>query len=139
MDPTDPDFDWVTARHQCSLHFEFEKLKRDLERNTKTRRDLAPVDRASEVAYKEDGNTCSVIRGPLPPAIGTTWSVTFNLKEDRICVSNNFSKRPLSLTLTLNDYGECRFQIDGEGAFLRWQVIRRALESIFFDFTPTSR
>ena len=66
MSPSDPDIDWVTARHQCSLHSEFAKLKRDLERDTKIRRDLAPVDRASEVAYKEDGNSCSVIRVPRP-------------------------------------------------------------------------
>ena len=67
MGTKDPGFDWVTSRHQCSLHIEFEKLKHDLKRNTKTRRDLAPEDRVSEVAYKEDGDTCSVIRGPFRP------------------------------------------------------------------------
>ena len=36
------------------------------------------------------------------------------------------------LTLTLNDEGECRFIIDGEGEFLRWQVARRALCRLFF-------
>ena len=30
-DPLDHDFDWVKARHKCSVREEFVKLKRDLE------------------------------------------------------------------------------------------------------------
>lgn len=36
------------------------------------------------------------------------------------------------VTLTLNDSGECRYQINDEGEYLRWQVVRKALETLFF-------
>ena len=34
----------------------------------------------------------------------------------------------------LNDVGKCRYNIDGnpENEYLRWQVVRRALEPLFF-------
>lgn len=136
MSLSNSNFDWVTARHECSLRIEFAKLKRNLERNTKTRQELAPKDRPADVAYKEDGDTCTVLRGPLPGAIGRTWDVTFILKDDHIAVTGNMVAKPLTLNLTFNDDGECRFTINGEGEYKRWQVLRRCLEPIFFGPTP---
>ena len=38
-----------------------------------------------------------------------------------------------TVSLTLNDDGECRYRIDdGPQEYLRWQVIRRALQPVFF-------
>ena len=136
MNLIDPEFDWVTARHQCSLRFEFEKLKRDLERSTKTRQELAPANRPADVGYTEDGDLCTLLRGPLPHAIGKTFEVTFAFKGDHILVKSNFGKEPSKLTITLNDDGKCRFRINGNGEYQRWQVIRRFLEALFFGSTP---
>ena len=49
-------------------------------------------------------------------------------------LQDNFGNRKFVLTLILNDDGKCRFKIDGEGGkeFLVWQVMRRALDGLFF-------
>ena len=36
------------------------------------------------------------------------------------------------LTLTLNEEGEYRYQINREGEFLRWQVMKKALKNLLF-------
>ena len=37
-------------------------------------------------------------------------------------------KKTVTLTPFLNDDWECRFKVDGKGAFLGWQVARKFLE-----------
>ena len=36
------------------------------------------------------------------------------------------------VSLTLNDRGECRYQINQQGEYLRWHVTRKALHALFF-------
>ena len=59
-------------------------------------------------------------------------SVAFNIEHEYILVTGFKHNDPLRLTLTLDDDGDCLFQINGEGQYKRWQVIRRALKPLFF-------
>ena len=54
----------------------------------------------------------------------------FRLEVGRIMVYD--ADVPYAITLTLNDEGECRFLIDGKGCYLRWQVLMRFLEPLFY-------
>ena len=49
-------------------------------------------------------------------------------------VARNIEFQPplFEVTLSLDDHGRCVYQIDGEGEYLRWQVLRKALNPLFF-------
>ena len=79
-------------------------------------------------------NDFSVTRFPVRGNYGGTYSVSFALRNDHILVTDEWSETKLTLTLTLSDDGECRFLVNGEGECLRWQVVRRALCPIFFQW-----
>ena len=76
------------------------------------------------------------------PPLGKIWSSegrsqrgASTIERGSVFVSGTSENEPeknLELTLALTDEGECRFRIDGEGDYLRWQVARKALEEIFF-------
>ena len=53
-------------------------------------------------------------------------------KGGHIAVINYLLDTSFEITLTLNDNGQCRYRMDGEGEHLRWQIVRRALEPLFF-------
>ncbi len=121
--PKDNDFDWVKALGDCSVSFEFEKIKSDVRRNTKRRNSDYPSDpdkwKAREgvgIIHVSTGRRC----------------VTFKIEHECIMVTGFKHNDQLRLTLTLDDDGDCLFKINGEGLYKRWQVIRRALEPLFF-------
>ena len=58
--------------------------------------------------------------------------VVFKIEYECIMVTGFKHNDHLRLTLTLDDDGDCLFKINGEGLYKRWQVIRRALEPLFF-------
>ena len=131
--PENDDFNWVKAHHECSLCFEFELLRRNVESSTKERIALLQTDTAASISYHSDNDILQVSRGPTGDAAGKSYCVLFRLEDDHISVSGATHQKPFCLTLTLNGEGECRFKINGKGEYRRWQVTRRALESLFFD------
>ncbi len=40
---------------------------------------------------------------------------------------------PLILKIELNNDGDCRYTIDGEGQYQPWQILRLALKQILFE------
>ena len=128
--PKDPDFDWVTARHECSLVFEFECLKQDIQRSKETREQQIPANGSTRRFVNSKDDMILIERedrGIMPRS-----SVKFCLEKDCIHVRPLPLGDPLSLTLTLNDAGKCRFRINGKGEYRRWQILRRALENLLF-------
>ena len=126
MSPKDSDFDWVTARRECSIAHEFIQLQRLAEQN---------------VAERQKDLGKSLLLQTDPPfaicrqAYGLkswSWVVTFFIVGNEIHVRNHDGSVKSTLTLTLNDAGECRYRIDGKGEFVRWQVLRRFLEPLLF-------
>lgn len=137
--PPAPDFDWVTARHNCTLPNEFERLRDLVEKDVSTRRRYLPNDNSMDFNFNDGGpDHFGVMRSPVEGFHGKTYGVAFLLRDDHILVEDTWAERRLTLTLTLNDAGECQFVIDGEGEYQRWQIARRALCPIFFQ-GPTER
>jgi len=126
------DFDWVTALQECSVGVEFVRLSRMVRRNVETRQ-KALKGRVMEVRYESNDTDFSV---SYALGMGVPCAIGFELEKDRIVVRDGLSgKVKHSLTLTLNDEGECRYQLDGEPKeLLMWQVARRILEPLFFPF-----
>ena len=132
-DPATHDFDWVTARDRCSLPNEFERLRSLVERDTAARKRCLPNNNSMDFKFDDGGpDYFLVMRHPVENVHGGTYVVTFKHRNDHILVEDKWTDRRLTLTLTLTDEGECRFMIDGEGEYHRWQVARRALCPIFF-------
>ena len=118
MSPKEEDFDWVSARKECSLVPKFAAMKVQAERN------------AAIAGFKAEaaGNCFTVFSGE------GNRSVTFTLEPGCISVCSmptHLAKH--KITLSLNDDGDCRYQIDGEGEYMCWQVLCRTLEKLFFD------
>ena len=87
--------------------------------------------------HNSDESEFSVYRSPISGVHGSTQTVSFSLKNDHILITDEWKipKRQLFLTLTLTNDGECRFLIDSEeGEYLRWQIARRALCPLFFQW-----
>lgn len=57
--------------------------------------------------------------------------VRFALYGEEIRIEGRGVDVGISATLTLNDLGECRLRV-GDQELDRWQVLRRALEPLFF-------
>ena len=128
MTKEDHNFDWVTARRNCCLRSEFTALQLKIEEDADERQKNFNPNYKEGVKLKVlNGRAFTVVRNAI-----LSESVTFVLKEDCIVVKASNGSPKFKLTLTLNDDGECRFKIDGEGEYLRWQVARKALEELFF-------
>ena len=74
-----------------------------------------------------------------PIALPTSYrTVYFMLKPRYILVEDHAEHELFRASLTLNADGDCRYKMakgeDGtyDGEYLRWQVIQKALEPLFF-------
>ena len=134
-DPDSHDFDWVTARYKCSVADEFVRLKSFVEACVATRRKLLAPDTPVDCQFTVGKDEFTVTRSPVSGIYGRTYTVTFTLRIDHIHVTSEWDRtnEPLTLRVTLNDTGECRLVVNGEGEYLRWQVARRVLCGLLFD------
>lgn len=118
------DFDWVTARAQCSSGKVFEKLRLQVKKDVETK-NLLLADHHDAFALVDNGDHFSVIV-PSNPLL----KITFSLTKEKISVHRR-DRLVCEGTLTLNDDGECRVKINGQQREL-WQMRRMALEELFF-------
>ena len=126
------DFNWVTARQSCTLQTEFERMRMDCHEairqrnlqfedfNTQHGRSMFGIDHVKE------RSVFIVLRND-----DSVRETHFVLKNGEIVIVPKPEKK-MVVTLSLTENGECRYKIDGEGEYLRWQVIRRALEETLF-------
>lgn len=121
------DFDWVTARSQCSAFNVFNSLKEDARKNTETVNALAEGRGAHAFQFGSDAKSFWVVQIGRLGEIG----VRVSLRDEQIHVESQGVDVAFSAGLTLNDDGECRLLVEGV-ALDRWQVLRRALEPLFF-------
>jgi hypothetical protein len=124
------DFDWVTARAQCSPLNMYELLKAEAQKNVETMEAVAKSrgEQGGLALHVNDGSFAVIRRGHFRE-IG----VRFTLRQETIEVESVGlrSNKPFSATLTLKDSGECRLLVNGD-QLDRWQFLRRALEPLFF-------
>ena len=128
---SEPDFDWVTAQYNCSLPVQFSLLQQSAEKSVAARKQVfggAPLDRLRFEEISDEAFSVTLASRHYPK------TVVICLLEDHIDVvkvEDNNRSTMFKVTLELNGEGECVFQIDGAGEFLRWQVVRRALHLAF--------
>jgi hypothetical protein len=133
MEKRPRDFDWVTARHECSLAAVFAHLQDLATRNVETRNGTRRSEPVQFSVSAGDGYFVVIRDGNLGQG-----SVTFRLRQSDIEIER--AGQSSSVTLTLNDEGHCKLLIEGVSENLDpWQVLRRALEPIFFPVNPPGR
>jgi hypothetical protein len=126
------DFDWVTARHQCSVAKMFEALHLEAKANVETMNRLAPE---RPWNFVDAGGGFSVSRRTEFGQRGVRFTVN---DQSAVVVTGHNAPVNFTASITLNDDGECRFLVDGQ-ELDRWQVLRRALEPLLFSPDPFSR
>ena len=125
MSPNDHDFNWVQAQQNCSLAVEYRKLRDHV------RACVEQCQPADDLHYKDTSVGFSVILDLGLPEI-PPQEVEFILENDSIVIDKKPGGGIYTVKPTLNHDGECRYTIDGKGEYLRWQVARKFLASMFF-------
>lgn len=126
--PHPSDFNWVTARWQCSAWNMFELLKGEASANKETVEALWKARGHPVVlSFHDNDQFFAVSRW-----VGTKeHGVKFVLRGNQIHVESLGEQVNFTASLTLSDDGECRLVVD-DVELDRWQVLRRALEPLFF-------
>ena len=126
-DAASHDFNWVEAAQECSIRAEFARLQSYVQKNVDSRN--------SELCnhvfvFEVDSERCFQVN--LKSLSGVRVSFLSEPTDHRILIRNG-SGQQFSVTLRLNETDECRYQIDGEGEFLRWEVAKKALRNLLFN------
>jgi hypothetical protein len=125
-------FDWVTARRNCSLQEVFEALKLGIRDDVKARNaSFQPHPDGLSLRFTERGG---IIRVYWADNYGQGEYVEFTLGPQNISVKNNQATL-LEITVGLNDDGDCKARIQGR-EFDLWQVRRKSLETLMFNVRP---
>jgi len=127
MTSTPDDFDWVSARAECSLKRVFAKLSLDVQGDVAIREEFS--------RKTLDGRTFRWQEAARGFLVSRTVRqddkhVTFVLGDDAIEVSGH-GVGSFSASLTLNCEGKCRFSVNGQEVE-SWQLRRMALDALFF-------
>lgn len=128
------DFDWVTARAKCSAAEIFESLRQLALGNVAQINTFRGGTNPQGPRFKFSDADPRKGRGFF---VWDTFSATerravdFWLLDDVIRVEQS-ARTPIDATLTLNDDGQCRFKV-GTDELDNWQLLRRALEWLFFE------
>ena len=125
-------FDWVTARHNCSLAAVFERLKDQTAADVKIREGLRAdlrVESGRTFVFQASLNSFRVFiqNGERNSIVA---SVSFRLADGAVEVSRD-EQPAFKGFATLCDDGECRLKVEDQDLNL-WQFRKRALEDLFF-------
>jgi len=125
-----PTFDWVTARHNCSAMTMLERLRQQVKTDTRRYNELNRTERfVFDQSEDRDVYRFTVLdrQGRARRGVQFDWD-----GEAIQIAASGIELRPMKVTFTVTDDGECKFRI-GDDVLDQWQVSRRALESLFFD------
>jgi hypothetical protein len=128
-DPRPPTWDWVTARAQCSAYLEFTILQDQAARDIAARNAVRAAGEAVEFRLHAQADGFTVW------AEGHDRRVVFARTGDAITIRGDGIAIALDVTLTLTATGACRFKVQG-AELVAWQVLRLALEDLFFTAPP---
>ena len=128
--PQAHDFDWSGALHDCSIACQFVRMEHDA-RLAAARLEKKLVDSLFKVCFDTDEKDSEFFVSKTDKRFPKSGSNSvFQRKKDHILILLD-GKEKYRVTLTLNEEGKCRYQIDGEGEYFRWQVLRKALIGLF--------
>jgi hypothetical protein len=121
-----PDFDWVTARQNCSISKVFESLLAQAKKNVQTAQTVSDGRVRTPADFTAFDGGFSVFRNGIQKT-----GVRFWCSEDAIYVEDHTGKTIATAGLTLNDFGQCRLVVDGK-ELDQWQLLKRTLEPLLF-------
>jgi hypothetical protein len=131
-------FDWVKARWQCSLPQIFQVLTEMVQSDVNA---VNLLHRNNVMFTFSTPGTEKVVVTRARDLTGSNEvvSVVFELSANQITAREATKMGPkppfLTATPTLNENGECVFDVGEHGPPLKlWQVSRKALENLFFGF-----
>jgi hypothetical protein len=127
------DFDWVTERKACSVAGVFERLLQAARKNVEMRAENVDGRIRNPAEFTPTGDGFAVCRQTVTGRMGVRCFVS---DRDGI-VAEAFGGQDVRTVakagVTLNDQGECRLLVDGEGELQPWQFLKRILEPVMFE------
>lgn len=133
---TPKELQWVKVRAACSLLDMFNSLQAGVQSDVEEAQELFKNRNDIRFEFCSQSNRQFYATRMDDPIIPIGESVVFTLTKDNIIVSardNMGTKELFSVTISLDDDGNCKFLKDGESKSLEsWQVRRKALESLLF-------
>jgi|ERR1035441_276869 hypothetical protein len=131
MNGTTENFDWVTARNECSIRNVFETLRLQIENDIKIMNESLLLNQKKRYSY----GIAAAVGGFtvfLEGVAGSRHSVLFSITEKgSILVRTEEGEPVLEGKPTVCDDGKCRLKIEGREREL-WHVRKMALEDLFF-------
>jgi len=124
------DFDWVTARRQCSEIFVFEQLRREAEANV-ARRNEFPAGGQATISFNDDKYMFFVLREDIPRIRRWVRFESNNQDGEGIHITNSEDKTFI-VHLALDDEGECKLSLGDDELLDRWQLLSRMLQGVLF-------
>ena len=124
-------FNWGSAYRMSSTEIQFARLQEAFEQSVLALNgDYDDDDPRTDIRFysHEEGNRFYICRQPGSVSVD---HIIFSHNAGRILISDDSSSGSMEiLTSVLNEDGQIRFQINGEGAYLRWQIVRKYLERL---------
>jgi hypothetical protein len=124
------DFDWVSARANCSAAVIFEKLKKLAIKDIQTMNSLRARDSLLFRLEDVDGDSSMVIG--FNQLNRKRQTVTCALIDDGITIEGPTESRKIKATITFCNDGICRAKVADKELDL-WQLRKLALEDLFFN------
>jgi len=123
------DLNWVTARAKCSILIVFNEFRLEVEEDVKI---INSTSRPPEYPLSSFAVRSNVVSDYFVvfQEQNANARVDFNCEVDRITVKSG--ERTFSVTLTLDNAGQCKMRVNDGEPMERWQVRRMMLEDLFF-------
>ena len=131
-----PSFDWVTARSECSLNRFFDLLRERIDTDVKKINELNRRGIKFTLNTDISADKLIVSRERDCGAIAEHLAIVFERHENSISIRKRAAQIDEALfdgAPTMNEHGECVFTV-GDDSLRIWQVSRKALESLFFQY-----
>ncbi len=140
MSPKSPDFDWVSARHDCTAGRIFNDLRELAQVNVETRNEQIQGRSETAIDFRQsppgtDPPTFTVLRHRSGSA--SPYMVRFRLEKGLIRVESERLVEPVGfdVTVRMDDDGRCVCFVDDQRR-LPWQILHRALDPLLFGHHP---
>ena len=131
-DNASDEFEWVSAKAQCTAALMFERLRVGVKQDVERRNALLRLDDGSRFEFSDDGETFDVAR--LEGSRFANHKISALVRFEHAGPRINVRGEDVDFTavLTLDPAGQCRFVV-GEALYAEWEIRRMALELLFFD------
>src|SRR5688572_5821875 len=131
-DDASDQFEWVSAKAQCTAAVMFERLRAGTKQDVERRNALVSLDDGFRFEFSEDGEAFEVARleGSRVTKPKVAALVRFERAGPRIHIHSEDVDVDVTAVLTLDPAGHCRFVV-GEALYAEWEIRRMALELLF--------